>query len=322
MANPATPLTASAGSEDAMRTSFARIAYGVLVYTVFVILFGAVVRITGSGAGCGQHWPTCQGELTTIPSTTAMAIEYTHRLTSGLSGVFIAIMAVLAFRRFPAGHAVRSVAVASVVLLVVEALLGRALVKNGLVEHDTSVARAVVMSVHLVNTSFLAAAVALTGFVATHRMPRRWLPVGPLEWTLLGVLGGTLVVSVTGALTALGDTLYPVDTARDLAARLAADQSATATFLERGRALHPVVAVTLAAVLVATARKIVDGNSSPEVRRAAHIVIALAFIQVSAGIANIALSAPGWMQVVHLAIATTLWLALVLFYATVVGAGV
>ena len=68
----------------------------VLAYTLFVILFGAYVRISGSGAGCGEHWPSCEGEV--VPSDLmknhAKAIEYTHRTTSGLSGVFVIILVV------------------------------------------------------------------------------------------------------------------------------------------------------------------------------------------------------------------------------------
>jgi cytochrome c oxidase assembly protein subunit 15 len=303
-------------SEDAQR-AFGKVAWQVLAYTVLVILFGAVVRITGSGAGCGQHWPTCQGEVFHLPRTVATAIELSHRLTSGLSGLLVTGLVFLAFRRFPARHPTRRAATAATLLMGTEALVGAALVKLSLVAENASVLRAVVMSLHLVNTSFLAGAIALTAWTATHRPPRTWRPEQALDWTLLAALVAVLAVSVTGALTALGDTLYPVTAASgDLVTRLAADHARAATFLERGRAVHPLVAVTAAVFVLAVAWKTPDQRPHPEVDRASRLVIALVFTQVGAGVLNVLLSAPGWMQVVHLGVGTTLWIALVVFYAT------
>jgi len=299
---------------------FARRAWAVLAYTVGVILFGAVVRITGSGAGCGQHWPTCQGEVVHMPKSLATAIELTHRVTSGLSLLLVVGLAVSAFRRFPGGHPTRRAAVASVVLMLTESLVGAALVLLRLVGENSSPARAAVMSVHLVNTSLLGGAIALTAWTATHAAPRPWRATCPLEWSLLGALGAALAVSIAGAVTALGDTLYPVETSRTLTARLAADQSATATLLERGRVVHPAMAFVGALVLLVVAWKVAEIRPRPEVLRGARLVILLVFGQVGAGVLNVLLSAPGWMQVLHLALATSLWLALVVFYATTAAA--
>ena len=161
---------------EAPKRAFTRFAWGVLAYTVAVVLFGAVVRITGSGAGCGQHWPTCQGEIVHLPKTVATAIELSHRLTSGLSLVLVVGVALVARRRFPDGHPTRWFAGAAVVLMIVEALVGAALVLLALVGQNGSVARAVVMAIHLVSTSLLTAAIALAAFFSDHAAPRRWLP--------------------------------------------------------------------------------------------------------------------------------------------------
>jgi cytochrome c oxidase assembly protein subunit 15 len=300
--------------------AFARRAWAVLAYTVAVILFGAVVRITGSGAGCGQHWPTCQGEIVHLPRSLATGIELTHRVTSGLSLLFVVGLAVSAFRGFPARHPTRRAAIAGVILMITESLVGAALVLLRLVGENTSPARAAVMAVHLVNTSLLGGAIALTAWTATHPAPLRWLAICPLEWSLLGTLATTLAVSIAGAVTALGDTLYPVETGQPLAARLAADHSATASLLERGRIVHPAMAFAGAALLLVVAWKVGEIRPRPEVVHGARLVIALVFAQVGAGVLNILLSAPGWMQVVHLALATSLWLALVVLYATTMAA--
>jgi heme a synthase len=298
------------------RVGFERLAWGVLAYTLLVVLFGAVVRITGSGAGCGQHWPTCQGEIVHLPKTAATAIELSHRLTSGLSLVLVVALAVLAHRRFDRGHPVRWFSAAAVGLMLVESLVGAALVLLRLVGENGSAARAAVMSVHLVNTSLLAGSVALTAWTARHAAPRRWLPSCRLDWALVGSLLAALAVSVTGAVTALGDTLYPVHASQDMATRLAADQAPTATLIERLRAIHPLVAFGGALLFLVVAWKTREIRPRPEVVRGANAVIALVFAQVTAGVVNILLSAPGWMQVIHLAIATCLWLALVIFYPT------
>src|SRR5512145_445879 len=131
--------------------AFQRFAWGSLVYTVFVILFGAVVRITGSGAGCGQHWPTCQGEVAHLPRTIEAAIELTHRVTSGISVVLVMFLPAVAFRLFPRGHVSRRAALASFAFMVVEALIGALLVLFRLVADDMSIARAVILPLHLTN---------------------------------------------------------------------------------------------------------------------------------------------------------------------------
>lgn len=297
-------------------TRFSRFAWGVLAYSVAVILFGAVVRITGSGAGCGQHWPTCQGEVLHLPKTTATAIELTHRLTSGLSLLLVIAMAVAAFRRFPRGHVTRKAAGYSVLFILTESLVGAALVLLELVGKNTSVARAAVMAVHLVNTSFLCAALALTAWTAVHSPPRRWLPSCGLDWAIVGGLLGAILVSIAGAITALGDTLYPVETTSKLAERLAADQAASASFFERGRAVHPLVALLVASALLIIFQRTQAIRPYPNVERATRLARLLLFTQVGAGAVNIVLSAPAYMQVIHLGIATVLWLSLVLLYAT------
>src|SRR5437868_15052119 len=76
---------------------FAVVARAVTVATVLVVLMGAVVRITGSGAGCGQHWPTCNGEVAHLPKHLKTWIELTHRLTSGLDFIGVLVLTVLAF---------------------------------------------------------------------------------------------------------------------------------------------------------------------------------------------------------------------------------
>lgn len=307
---PAAAGSLRASLERPQTVGFARLAWGTLLYTIFVILFGAVVRITGSGAGCGQHWPSCQGETLHLPRSVETAIELTHRLTSGLALVAVVALLIQAFRAFPKDHRVRRGAVLSVVFMLTEALIGAGLVLLSLVGENDSVQRAGVMAAHLVNTSLLTAALAGTAWCASNAGPASFRPRGLGAGLVLGMLG-VLVVSTTGAITALGDTLYPVAQGASLDARMGG-----AHFLERLRSVHPIVSVLVAAGLLWLSARVHKRSRSAETQRWARALKALVLVQVGAGLVNVMLSAPGWMQVLHLLLATLLWIALILTFTS------
>lgn len=300
--------------------AFARFGWATLAYTLFVVLFGAWVRITGSGAGCGQHWPTCHGQIVPRSPELETIIEFTHRATSGLYGLLVIGLLVWAIRRFPRGHLVRLGAWLTLIFTITEALVGAGLVKRGLVADDDSIERAVVMSLHLVNTSFLTGALALTCWGAGRPSLR-----GRLDWktqrgsalVLVGALVGLVIVGMSGAITALGDTLYPVGEG-SITDTLAAAQSSSAHFLQRMRSLHPLLAIGIGAVVLIIANRLAGRtNATAEQRRWGNLVAIGVLAQVGAGALNIMLSAPGWMQIVHLMLGTALWVAVVLLTASV-----
>ncbi|HRO25313.1 MAG TPA: COX15/CtaA family protein, partial [Promineifilum sp.] len=148
------------------QANFARYAWFVLTFLILVILWGAFVRATGSGAGCGSHWPLCNGVVVPREPRIETLIELTHRVTSALSGVLVLAMLFWAFRLFPKGHIVRKAAAWSTVFIITEGLVGAGLVLFEWVAHNQSVRRAISMAVHLVNTFLLLAAVALTAWWA------------------------------------------------------------------------------------------------------------------------------------------------------------
>ena len=293
---------------------FATAAWYLLGYTLFVILFGAVVRITGSGAGCGQHWPTCNGELLHLPQTLKTTIEFSHRATSGLSVFAILALLVAAFRTYPRGHAVRASAVLAFVMILVEALIGAGLVLLRLVENDASLGRIVALPLHLVSTALLTAALAWCAYHAA----RSESPITPLptaaRMLLLCSAVGILIVSATGAVTALGDTVYPVQ-ASGFSARLQEDQGVNANLLQRMRGIHPFLAIGVAAFVAYAAALLPGYRSSPDVKRASTLLASFVALQVFAGAVNIWLSAPGPLQVVHLLLANCTWIALIVLIA-------
>jgi heme A synthase len=295
---------------------FARFAWALLAYTLLVILFGAVVRITGSGAGCGQHWPSCNGALLQMPQTLKTTIEYTHRATSALSVFAIIALLVAAFRVYPAGHAARAAAGMAGVMILVEALLGAFLVKWRLVENDASLARIVALPLHLISTALLTAALTWCAWFSTRdAAPAAASPVPRAAWALLGCAGlGLLLVSATGTVTALGDTVYPLQHT-GLTARLHADQGQNATLLQQLRDFHPFLAVGVAAFMTYVAMLMPGYRRGSTVRRASQCLAGAVCLQVMAGVVNIWLSAPGPMQVVHLLLANLAWIVVIVLAA-------
>jgi heme A synthase len=275
---------------------FARCAAALVGYLLFVIVFGAWVRITGSGAGCGEHWPSCQGVLVPRTPSQATIIEYSHRLTSGLLGIASLALPIAALRLFPPGHGARRWSAVALFFVTVEAAIGALLVKRGLVADNASLARAVVVALHLVNTLLLTASAALT--VASARpAPERGALA--LDWRSGGVLVGLGVVAASGAVTALGDTLFPVGS----------PQSLSDHFLVQLRVVHPILASALVLGAIGWARWIGSVHSA---RPWATTVGALAALQLAVGAVNIVYRAPGALQLAHLLIAQLLWISAVL----------
>ena len=299
-------------------SSVSAFAWGVYVFTVGVILYGALVRITGSGAGCGQHWPTCHGEILHLPQSVETIIELTHRITSGIDLLLVIALTIVAWKKFRPGHPSRSASVAAVFLMITEALIGARLVLGNLVGMDMSMSRVTTMSLHLLNTSFLVAALLLVAWSSSLQHPFRWSFRGSAQWVLFGSLVLILFVSSTGAITALGDTVFPVDTSsHGFVERIAADQSIGAHFLQRVRLIHPATAAVVAVVLSSIGLNFSHADQMPHVRIWGRSLAIFSFIQVVLGVATILLGAPGWMQVTHLAFATMLWSVAILLTASV-----
>ncbi len=291
---------------------FARYAWGVLACNLAVVLWGAYVRASGSGAGCGKHWPLCQGEVIPRDPATTTLIELAHRVSSGMVLLLVVGLFVWSRRVAPRGSAVRSGAALALVFMFGEALLGAGLVLFELVAHNDSLTRAFSLGAHLLNTFLLLGSLALTAWWASGAAPPRVGDRRATAW-LLGIgLLGTMVVGMSGAITALGDTLFP---ASSVAEGLRQDTSPTAHILLRLRVLHPAAAVAVGLFLIATAAAIAVRTNEAVPGRLARALALLVLAQWLAGIVNIALLAPIWLQLGHLFLADAIWITLVLFAA-------
>ncbi len=289
---------------------FSAYAWGVLGFNLAVILWGAFVRATGSGAGCGSRWPSCNGQVIPRSPELETIIEFTHRASSGVLLLLVAGLVIGAFRFFPKGHLVRLGAVLAGCFLVLEAFLGASLVLFGWVTTNDSVARVVVMGVHLVNTLLLTAWLTLTAWWATYPDQRLELSSHRRTFTLLVIgLAGVLVLAISGAIAALGDTLFP---ASSLFEGLSQDVSPGAHLLLRLRTLHPLIAVLVGLYVGIFMFRLQSSHSSLQTASLARSVLSLVILQLALGALNVILLAPVWMQIVHLLVADLIWIALVL----------
>ncbi len=296
---------ARASISEIGRVSLARFAWFVVAYNITVTVWGAYVRATGSGAGCGSHWPLCNGEFLPTTPQTQTVIEFTHRVTSGLSLVLVAILLIWCWRRTAKGDWPRYSAVAAAVLLFNEALLGALLV---LFDHvgclDRSATHALFLCLHFGNTLLLLAALALTARGISSG-GRRFSAVRTPYLTIATGLGlvSVMVIGMTGSLASLGDTIFPADSLRHAVVQ---DFSSSSHILLRLRVLHPIAAVIGSIYvlwLLQTFWRKQERSPWMPVTLTAQIVL---------GAMNVILVAPVWLQMAHLLVAGTFWILLVL----------
>jgi cytochrome c oxidase assembly protein subunit 15 len=313
MSAAAVPVAAERLPSPALR----RFAWGVLAYFIAVILWGTLVRATGSGAGCGGHWPLCNGTVIQRSASVDTLIEYTHRITSGLS--LFAVVGLLAwtFAGTVRGHLARAGAVASVAFTLLEAILGALLVKLGYTAQSPAPLRPAFLALHLANTLLLVAALTLTAHLLSRRKGylrgsvRLAAPFGAAATVVV-----VMAVGVTGSLAALGDTLFP---ASSLGLALAQDFSSTSGWLVRWRWTHPGIAFAasffLVWLLVRAARRGKNGTGHWDNRGLSALVLLLLAAVYTLGLLDVILLAPLWVQVAHLLAADMLWAALVVLTA-------
>lgn len=303
--------TSPSNSPATPQRRFAAFAWGVLAYNVAVILWGALVRATGSGAGCGGHWPLCNGEVMPDVSQIATVIELAHRVMSGGALLAVAAMFVWARQAYARGHAARRWAGWALVFILAEALLGASLVLLGHVARNESVGRVYSLATHLINTFLLLASLALAAWSSGERPgPSRKRGVQRFSLAAAGPLLALVLVAVAGVITALGDTLFPSHT---LAEGMREDFSSTASFLIRLRIIHPFLAVGAGFVVALTAFPEYRARHTARLRALSRWLLALFAAQFAVGVLSITLQAPVPLQLLHLLLADALWITLVLF---------
>ncbi len=314
---------------------FRTYALWLLLYTLLVILWGAWVRISHSGDGCGDHWPLCNGEF--IPGTTTFVpakktwVEYTHRLMSGSFGLIVTWFFWRSRKIFSANHPARKAAMASFIFMITEALLGAKLVLFGLVMKNDSPLRTFAMSLHMLNSLLLVASIALLWESAkpttwSRRDTSTWLLLQTkasqwigqhLKKILIGIGALFMLLAVSGAIAALASTLFPSESLLD---GLLQDLNADSHYLIRLRILHPLMGVLVGSGLGITGWLIAQLAESSKalapLKKAGERLALICFLAVPFGMLTLLSLAPPWMKIVHLLIAHSVWICLVLLIKT------
>ncbi|MBS1717674.1 MAG: protoheme IX farnesyltransferase [Armatimonadetes bacterium] len=280
-------------------------AWIVLLYNVGVVAWGAYVRATFSGDGCGDHWPDCGGQVIPTNATLTRIIEFSHRASSGVALILVVALALFAITKLPKFHQARKAAIGALFFTVTEALLGAGLVLFKLVAHNDSVYRAVAMCSHLTNTFILLACLTMAALLSVPDVTIRRREQGAAPY-LLG-LGAFLLLALgmSGALSALGHMLKPTDNV------LATAMAPGAHYLNRLQPLHPLISVSVFLYLLLMSGMLIHLRPSPHVKAAAQWTMLIYTLQLSLGLVNIAIQAPVWMQLVHLMAADAVWIAFV-----------
>ena len=288
---------------DRVTPSTLALAWAALAGNVVVILQGAFVRATGAGAGCGSHWPTCNGAVVPLGATTETLIEFSHRLLSLAVLVLGAWLLRRTWRMRRERPGLFAFAALSFGLLIVEALLGAATVLLHLTGDNVSMARGLMVAVHLVNSLLLVG--ALTGTVAFARdrglqWPLRLGRQGAVATVLSVGLVGMLFLMFSGGIAAMGNTMFPSES---VAAGIAADFDPASHPLIRLRILHPVIAITVGIYLFVSLGVGWWLKPVPHAKRLVQALFGTYLVQLAIGTLNLALLAPIVLQLLHLGVA-------------------
>ena len=292
------PPTDSPHHKSPIRSAVAAFAWFALLYHVGVILWG-------SGSGCGNHWPLCNGTILPVAPQLETIIEFTHRVTSGLAVLIVVTLVFWCWRKTSKGDRARYAAICSLVFLLNEALLGALLVAIDASGQGASAQRVLVLCVHFGNTLLLLAALTLTAewlSAGNGRLAIRREPSATPALSLFAIM----IVGMTGALAALGDTLFP---AASLRLSMLQDFSSAGNALQHLRFLHPVAALLGGSYVLWFLVR--SGERSGNVKLS-QILVSLLIAQAALGGLNVLLLAPVWLQILHLLVAELFWIGVVL----------
>lgn len=280
-----------------MTRRFAILAWSAAACTYLLIVLGGVVRITGSGMGCGDHWPLCNGHLFPPLTDIGTVIEWSHRLVAALVSVLVVALAAYGWwldtqaspgrQRFVSpglapGVGTPTATFAAVGLLVLQILLGAITVKLEL--------PAWTVILHLGTAMILLATLLIAARAgAQHAAP---LHMSLIVLTFVTVLFGALTANL-GAAAACGG--FPLCNGQIWI---------TGGPLAVIHWLHRLLAYSLAVVAVLWAIR--------SRGRAPFIVLGLVALQVSIGAATVLLGLPAVLQVAHVAVGTAVWGTVVL----------
>jgi heme A synthase len=303
-------------------SGFAKYAWFVLAYNIVVIVWGVFLRASLSGDGCGEYWLTCGGEVVPTAPQFKTIVEFSHRLSTGLSFFVVLLLFVWAFRKFAKGDWARRMAFASFVFIVVEALIGAGLVLTGNTAGNWTASRPFWTIAHLVTTFSLLAVLTLTAWFASGGKPFSFQISRKVLILLSIAVAGIFLIGMSGSIAALSTMLLPKGT---LSEEFAKDFAETSHILQRLRVSHPILSISVGVYLVFLAGWLKSqALENVRIGRWADILCILVLIQFASGAITLFTRAPILMQITHLLLADLLWIAFILLFANVLtehGAG-
>ena len=252
------------------------------IYTIIVILWGAWVRISHSGNGCGNHWPLCGGQFIPTTADAKTWIEYSHRMMSGLYGLIV-FYCFYEFRKNKYSPTTQKLSLLMLIFMLIEAAVGALLVKGQLVTVNDSVYRLIVMSLHQLNSFLLTAVTYLLSLSFIENFKLKFNKV------FLFFLG----VCVLGAFASLSTTLFP---SQSLWSGILSDFDSSSHLFLKLRILHPVFATL---IMIAMTYYFLN-------KKQTRIVIEI-YIAIAIGAATLLTLSPVWLKITHLLIAHYLW---------------
>lgn len=277
-----------------------------IVYLLLVILFGAYVRASGSGAGCGNHWPLCNGEIIPTEPVVQTIIEFTHRITSGLCLLLAAFIYFMTRRLVTKGHQLRLLAGLTLFFVITEGLVGAGLVYFEHVASNQSVYRGLSMTLHLINTFSLVACATATHLWSYDLQQRYWNQNFKLFITFIAGLTSLLVLGMSGSITALGDTIFPVADSSEAWLR---SFTPTEHLFVRLRIYHPFIAMFSSIILLTTLA--MTSLHKPQLKSWCSVLLSLVLTQLLLGYINVQLLAPTSIQLLHLLLAELIWIGFI-----------
>lgn len=266
------------------KAKFRQLTKALLYYTLLVILWGAWVRISKSGDGCGEHWPLCQGEIIPSGATQKTWTELFHRMMSGIFGIYVFVLFIFAQKQ---SKSIKKWMGWTLLFTITEALLGAKLVLFGLVGENNSYSRAIAMSLHMLNSLFLVSAITMTILATQKENPK----INIKKWLSLFA-----ALAMTGAIASLATTLFP---STSLTEGLAKDLNENSPWILRLRFIHPVLAFLFA------------GHMSAFFYKRNKYLSGLFSVQLLVGIATLLLLSPIPLKLTHLFLVHWIWIHLV-----------
>jgi protoheme IX farnesyltransferase len=297
-------------------SNFANFAWFTLFYNLLVVGWGVFLRAMKYGDGCGSNWPLCNGPKDPMKGPIATLIESSHRISTELAGLIMIGLFVWAIRAFEKGHPAKKFAAIALFFTGVEALVGRYLVVHGLVTSNETLERALWMGAHVLSTFILVGAITMAALAASNIRPMKIKSQGAAGWLLGFGFIGTMILGVSGAISAFGHQVRP--DVEGLSEML----KPSAFWANKLAIAHPVGSASIGLYLLLMCSLIQHLRPDPFVKNASKLLIGVLVVQMIVGGINIFLKAPVTIQMIHLVLADLNWISVVVLAAAAFGVGI